>query len=197
MKEDYLLTDTLEPTNQWYAIAKIAGLKMCEAYNQQYGFNAISVMPTNLYGPGDNYNLENSHVLPALIRKFHEAKIEGRESVTVWGSGSPKREFMHVDDIADACLYLMSQYDDKTIINVGTGRDISIKELAELIKSIVGFDGTIKYDHSKLDGTARKLLEISKLSDLGWNYRIDLKDGIESAYKHYKDVRNLTETEHC
>ena len=185
MKEDYLLTGTLEPTNQWYSVAKIAGIKMCEAYNQQYGFNAISVMPTNLYGPGDNYDLENSHVLPALIRKFHEAKINSVDSVTIWGSGIPKREFMHVDDLADACLFLMSQYDDKSIINVGTGKEISIKELAELIKNVVGFDGSIKHDHSKPDGNDRKLLDISKLNDLGWSYGIELKDGIEGAYESY------------
>ena len=185
MKEKYLLSGELEPTNEWYAIAKIAGIKMCQAYRKQYGFNAISLMPTNLYGPGDNFDLENSHVLPALIRKIHEAKIEGKKSVVIWGSGTPKREFLHVDDLADACLFLMTHYDDDAIVNVGAGKDISIKELAELIKDIVGFEGTLEFDTSKPDGTPRKLLDVSKLSDLGWDAKTSLEDGLRSTYQWY------------
>lgn len=182
MKEEYLLTGPLEPTNEWYAIAKIAGIKMCQAYRRQYGFCAISLMPTNLYGPGDNFDLQNSHVLPALIRKFHEAKVDGRSEVVVWGTGRPLREFLHVDDLADAALFLMRNYDDETIINVGTGKDISIRDLAALIGEIVGYDGKIVFDTSRPDGTPRKLLDVSRLRALGWEARIDLQQGIASTY---------------
>jgi GDP-L-fucose synthase len=228
MKEEYLLSGKLEPTNEPYAISKIAGIKMCQSYNRQYGTRFISVMPTNLYGPGDNFNLETSHVLPALIRKFHEAKIgdqrseirdqrsegrgnapssevEGRREiflpssgaersapetsgdsfVTIWGTGTPRREFLHVDDLADACVFLMDHYEDSEIINIGVGKDISIIELANLIKDIVGFNGTIHYDRSKPDGTPRKLLDVSKLKALGWQPKISLRQGIEMAYRWY------------
>jgi len=186
MPEDSLLTGPLEPTNQWYAIAKIAGIKMCQAYRKQYGFDAISVMPTNLYGPGDNFDLENSHVLPALIRKFHEAKSSGAESVEVWGSGAPRREFLHVDDLADACVFLMENYSSADIVNVGWGKDISIAELADLIRGIVGFQGRIEFDPSKPDGTPRKLLDTSKLTALGWQPSIALDAGIASTYDWYR-----------
>lgn len=186
LSEDSLLTGPLEPTNQWYAVAKIAGIKMCQAYRKQYGFDAISIMPTNLYGPGDNFDLGSSHVLPALLRKFHEAKLSGQESVEVWGSGNPRREFLHVDDLADACVFLMQNYSSPEIINVGWGKDISIGELADLIKSTVGFDGQIEFDTSKPDGTARKLLDTSKLTALGWEPSIELKDGLASTYKWYR-----------
>ena len=225
MKEGYLLSGKLEPTNEPYAIAKIAGIKMCQSYNRQYGTRFISVMPTNLYGPGDNFDLETSHVLPALIRKFHEAKIRSQRSevggqrleangvregiasnlkrsapptsseqsersssspsVTLWGTGIPRREFLHVDDLADACLFLMNHYEDSEIINIGVGKDISISELADLIKDIVGFNGTIHYDRSKPDGTPRKLLEVSKLAALGWEPKIPLRQGIEVTYRWY------------
>ena len=185
MPEDSLLTGPLEPTNEWYAIAKIAGIKMCQAYRKQYGFDAISVMPTNLYGPGDNFDLENSHVLPALIRKFHEAKSSGAESVEVWGSGTPRREFLHVDDLADACVFLMENYSSADIVNVGWGRDISIAELADLIRGIVGFQGRIEFDRSKPDGTPRKLLDTSKLTALGWQPSIALDAGIARTYDWY------------
>jgi len=183
MKEEHLLTGLLEPTNESYAVAKIAGIKTCQAYRKQYGFNAISLMPTNLYGPGDNFDLENSHVLPALIRKFHEAKVAESPTVTIWGTGSPKREFLYVDDLADAALHLMLNYDDPEIINVGTGEDISISDLADLIKQIVGFNGRLEFDTSKPDGTPRKLLDISKLSGTGWTFRTALADGIRLTYK--------------
>jgi len=183
LKEDSLLTGTLEATNEPYAIAKIAGIKMCEAYNDQYGCNFISAMPTNLYGPNDNYDLNNSHVLPALLRKFHEAKESGVDTVEVWGSGSPLREFLHVDDLAEACYYLIQNYDDKGFVNIGSGVDLSIKELATLIKEIVGFKGKLKFDSSKPDGTPRKLMDVSKLEKLGWQYSIGLKEGITSVYK--------------
>lgn len=193
IKEEYLLTGPLEPTNEWYAIAKIAGIKMCQAYRRQYGFLAISVMPTNLYGPNDNFDLQTSHVLPALIRKFHEAKESGANSVTVWGTGSPRREFLHVDDLADACLFLMRHYDDDALINVGCGADLEIRELAELIRGIVGFEGRIEYDTSKPDGTPRKLLDISRIRALGWSARIPLDEGIRNTYawflRHRADVR--------
>lgn len=193
IKEEYLLTGPLEPTNEWYAIAKIAGIKMCQAYRRQYGFLAISVMPTNLYGPNDNFDLKTSHVLPALIRKFHEAKESGADSVTVWGTGSPRREFLHVDDLADACLFLMRHYDDDALINVGCGADLEIRELAELIRGIVGFEGRIEYDTSKPDGTPRKLLDISRIRALGWSARIPLDEGIRNTYawflRHRADVR--------
>lgn len=186
IKEEYLLTRQLEPTNEPYAIAKIAGIKMCQAYNRQYGTNFISVMPTNLYGPNDNFDLENSHVLPALIRKFHEAKINNQKEVVVWGTGAAKREFLHADDLADACVFLMQNYNDSEIINIGTGEDISIKELAEMIKDIVGFAGKIAWDTSKPDGTPRKLLDVGKLHGLGWKHKISLKDGLETTYKWYR-----------
>jgi GDP-L-fucose synthase len=223
MKEEYLLSGKLEPTNEPYAIAKIAGIKMCQAYNRQYGTRFISVMPTNLYGPGDNFDLETSHVLPALIRKFHEAKLKELEGggrrfevedkhngvgltlersaplsssehseqssntsfVTIWGTGAPMREFLHVDDLADACLFLMNHYEDSEIINIGVGKDISISELADLIKDIVGFKGAIHYDRSKPDGTPRKLLDVSKLQALGWQPKISLRQGIEMTYRWY------------
>ena len=189
IKEEYLLTGSLEPTNDAYAIAKIAGIKMCGAYRKQFGFNAISVMPTNLYGPGDNFDLENSHVLPALIRKFHEAKESNADHVSVWGTGKPKREFLYVDDLADACVFLMEKYDSGEIINVGTGKDISIRELSQLVAKIVGFDGEIAFDISKPDGTPRKLLNIKKISKLGWSPNVSLADGIAKTYRRY--VQNL------
>jgi GDP-L-fucose synthase len=183
LKEDYLLTGILEPTNEPYAIAKIAGIKMCEAYKDQYGCNFISAMPTNLYGPNDNYDLNNSHVLPALLRKFHEAKESGAATVEVWGSGSPLREFLHVDDLAEACYYLIQNYNEKDFVNIGSGVDLSIKELATMIKEIVGFKGELKFDSSKPDGTPRKLMDVSKIEKLGWKYSIGLKEGITSVYK--------------
>ena len=185
MKEDHLLTGELEPTNEWYAIAKIAGIKMCQAYKKQYGFNAISLMPTNLYGPGDNFNLENSHVMPALIRKFHDAKNNNLPEVEVWGTGAPKREFLHVDDMADASIYLMNNYDGEGFVNVGVGEDVSIKELAESVKKVVGFEGELKFDTSKPDGTPRKLLDVSKLNNIGWHADIRLNDGITSTYEWF------------
>jgi GDP-L-fucose synthase len=187
IKEEYLLTGELEKTNEAYALAKISGLKLVQAYRNQYGHKWISAMPTNMYGPGDNFDLENSHVLPALIRKFHDAKTRGDDKVTLWGSGSPLREFLHADDLASACLFLLENYDDEIAINVGTGKDISIKELAELVKSIVGFEGKIDWDSSKPDGTPRKLLDISRITDLGWKPTISLEDGIRSTYEWYKE----------
>ncbi len=191
MKEEHLLTGELEPTNEWYAIAKIAGIKMCQAYKKQYGFNAISLMPTNLYGPGDNFNLENSHVLPALIRKFHDAKEKGLAEVEVWGTGSPKREFLHVDDMADASVYLMNNYDGEEFVNVGVGEDVSIKELAETVKQVVGYDGELKFDTSKPDGTPRKLLDVSKLSRAGWKANTSLNEGIATTYKWFVDNKDI------
>jgi len=185
LKEEYLLTGLLEPTNEAYAVAKIAGIKMCQAYRRQYGFNAISLMPTNLYGPGDNFDLETSHVLPALIRKFHEAKVLGKDEVVVWGTGTPRREFLHVDDLADAILFLMRYYDSEEIINVGVGEDISISELAELIARIVGFEGKIVYDTSKPDGTPRKLLDVSRIFEMGWRPKIPLEEGIRQTYQWF------------
>jgi len=182
LKEEYLLTGILESTNEPYAIAKIAGIKLCENYNRQYGCNFISVMPTNLYGPNDNYDLQNSHVLPALLRKFHEAKQTHAEFVEVWGTGTPKREFLHVDDLAEACYHLMSTYEGNVSVNIGTGKDISIKELAELIQGIVGFNGKIKWNTLKPDGTPRKLLDISLIESLGWKYTIQLEEGIKEVY---------------
>ncbi|MBD0295829.1 MAG: GDP-L-fucose synthase [Flavisolibacter sp.] len=182
LKEEYLLTGPLEYTNEPYAVAKIAGIKLCDAYRAQYGCNYISVMPTNLYGPNDNYDLNRGHVMPALLRKFHEAKERGENEVVVWGSGAPYREFMHVDDLADACFYLMQEYDEPGFINIGTGEDITIKELAELIKEITGFKGRIVFDTSKPDGTPRKLLDVSKLHAWGWKHKIGLREGIESVY---------------
>ena len=185
LKEEYLLSGYLEKTNDAYAIAKIAGIKMCQSFNQQYGTNYISVMPTNLYGPGDNYNLENSHVLPALIRKFHEAKMYGNPEVVIWGSGKPMREFLYVEDLADALIYLMMNYNDSEIVNIGTGEDISIRDLAYLVKEVIGFSGQVIYDSSKPDGTPRKLLDVSKIHDLGWSHKTQLKQGIELTYKHF------------
>lgn len=185
MNEDSLLTGLLEPTNEPYAIAKISGIKMCEAYRDQYGCNFISVMPTNLYGTNDNYDLQASHVLPALIRKFHEAKLNQVASVEIWGTGSPKREFLHADDLAAACVYLMKTYNEKQFINIGSGEDISIKEVALLIKDIVGFSGELVFDTSKPDGTPRKLMDVSKLHQLGWKHTIDLKTGLKLAYDDF------------
>lgn len=187
MKEEYLLTGELEPTNEWYAIAKIAGIKMCQAYRRQYGFDAISLMPTNLYGPGDNFDLENSHVVPALMRKFHEAKIAGKPSVEVWGSGTPRREFLHVDDLADAAVFLMRNYSGEDIVNVGVGDDICIRELAELMADVVGFDGELVFDATKPDGTPRKLLDVSKINTLGWHSSISLEEGLASTYHWFLD----------
>ena len=200
MKEEYLLSGKLEPTNEPYAIAKIAGIRMCQSYNRQYGTHFISVMPTNLYGPGDNFDLETSHALPALIRKFHEGKIsdklrvtsdERSKSVTVWGSGSPRREFIYVEDLADAALFVMKHYDQSDIINIGVGKDISIRELAEMIKEIVGFEGDLRFDPSKPDGTPRKLLDVSRLESLGWQSMTSLREGIKKTYKWYVD-RSVT-----
>jgi GDP-L-fucose synthase len=185
LKEEYLLSGYLEATNEPYAIAKIAGIKLCEYYREQFGCNYISVMPTNLYGPNDNYDLQNSHVLPALIRKFHTAKINGDPSVTVWGSGSPKREFLYVDDLANACYYLMLNYDEKQFLNIGTGEDLTILELAELIKKITGFGGEIIWDSTKPDGTPRKLMDVSKAHSLGWKHEINLEEGIKKTYANF------------
>lgn len=185
LKESYLLSGYLEETNEPYAIAKIAGIKMCEAYRAQYGCDFISVMPTNLYGPNDNYDLENSHVLPAMIRKFQEAKERGDASMTLWGSGSPMREFLHADDLAEACVYLMEIYSDSELVNIGTGIDVTIKELAETVKAIVGFEGSIQWDTNRPDGTPRKLMDVSKLHGLGWKHKIELKEGIALAYQDF------------
>jgi GDP-L-fucose synthase len=185
LREESLLTGPLEPTNEPYAIAKIAGIKMCDAYRSQYGSNFISVMPTNLYGPNDNYDLINSHVLPALIRKFHEAKSSGAPSVTIWGTGKPRREFLHADDLADACLFLMNHYNEPGLINIGTGEDIEIGELARLVARIVGYPGEILHDLSKPDGTPRKLMDVSKLHNFGWHHRIGLEEGIRGVYEAY------------
>ncbi|MBU3968884.1 GDP-L-fucose synthase [Patescibacteria group bacterium] len=186
IKEKYLMTGFLESTNCNYALAKIAGIFMCQAYNKQYGTNFISVMPTNLYGPNDNFDLNNSHVLPALIRKFYEAKVNDTKEVVIWGSGKAKREFLHVDDLADACIFLMQKYNDSEIINIGTGRDLSIKELAEKIKKVVGYSGKIVWDKTKPDGTPRKLLNVNKLHKLGWKHSIPLDKGIALTYEWYK-----------
>jgi GDP-L-fucose synthase len=191
LKEEYLLTGLLEPTNEPYAIAKIAGIKLCDAYRDQYGCNFISVMPTNLYGPNDNYDLTNSHVLPALIRKMHEAKERGDKEVVVWGTGAPLREFLHADDLADACLFLMERYSEPGLVNIGVGEDISIKELAYLVKDIVGFDGEIVFDTSKPDGTPRKLMDVSKLTALGWKASIDLREGITKVYEEKFTVTSV------
>lgn len=185
LKEEYLLTGELEKTNEPYAIAKIAGIKMCDAYRSQYGCNFISVMPTNLYGPNDNYDLKSSHVLPALVRKFHAAKINGDKSVSIWGTGTPRREFLHADDLADACYFLMQKYDEAGFVNIGTGEDIPIGELAMLIKDIVGYNGSLEYETSKPDGTPRKLLDVSKLHALGWRASIGLREGIEKVYHEF------------
>jgi GDP-L-fucose synthase len=185
IKEEYLLTGPLEKTNEPYAIAKIAGIKLCEAYRDQYGANFISVMPSNLYGINDNYHPENSHVLPALLRRFHEAKMQGLQQVIIWGSGNPKREFLFADDLADACLFLMENYNEKEIINIGSGTDISIKELALLVKEITGFTGQLVFDTTKPDGTPRKLLDSSKVNNLGWHYKTGFKEGIQLAYNDF------------
>lgn len=187
LKEEYLLTGILEPTNEPYAIAKIAGIKMCDAYRSQYGCNFISVMPTNLYGPNDNYDLKNSHVLPALIRKFHTAKVLNAPSVEIWGTGAPMREFLHVDDLADACFSLMEKYNEPGLVNIGVGEDISIKELALLVKKIVDYKGDLKFDTTKPDGTPRKLMDVSKLHAFGWKHKINLEEGISSVYENVKD----------
>ncbi len=194
LKEDYLLTGLLEPTNEPYAIAKIAGIKLCEAYRSQYDCDFISVMPTNLYGPNDYYDLNNSHVLPALLRKFHTAKLANAPTVEIWGSGTPKREFLHVDDLADACLYLMQHYNDVEPVNIGTGEDITIKDLALLIKDSVGYTGELKFDATKPDGTPRKLMDVSKLHALGWQHKIDLADGIHAVYDDVKQTWTLSAT---
>jgi len=185
IKEEYLLTGELEPTNDAYAIAKIAGIKMCQSFNEQYSTNFISVMPTNLYGPNDNYDLNSSHVLPAMIRKFHEAKLEGKDKVEIWGTGTPKREFLYVDDLADACLYLMDNYSGSDIINIGTGQDVTIAELAYGVSKVVGYEGKIYFNPEMPDGTPRKLLDVSKLKNLGWEYKTNLKEGIQKTYIDY------------
>lgn len=193
MREEHLLTGPLEPTNEWYAIAKIAGIKLCQAYRRQYGFDAISLMPTNLYGPGDNFHPENSHVLPALIRRFHEAKRDRLDKVVIWGTGTPRREFLHVDDLADACVHLMQHYSSGEIINVGVGEDLTILDLAQRIARVVGFEGAIETDPTKPDGTPRKLLDVGRLADLGWRARIDLDEGLAGTYRwfveHAAEVR--------
>ena len=183
--EDQLLCGLLEPTNEWYAVAKIAGLKMAQAYRRQYGFRAISLMPTNLYGPNDNFDLNTSHVLPALIRKFHDAKIAGASQVVLWGTGKPRREFLHVDDLADAALFVMEGYDEEGILNVGTGKDLTIRELAEMIREVTDYQGEVQFDSSKPDGTPRKVLDISRLSNLGWEAKIGLREGVEQTYEWY------------
>jgi GDP-L-fucose synthase len=190
LKEEYLLTGLLEETNEPYAIAKIAGIKMCDAYRAQYNCNFISVMPTNLYGYNDNYHPHNSHVLPALIRKFHEAKVNGDAAVTIWGSGSPMREFLFADDLADACYFLMETYNEPTLINIGTGEDLTIKDLALLIKKVIGFEGELLFDSSKPDGTPRKLMDVSKLHSLGWKHKVDLESGIKLAYTDFLEKYN-------
>lgn len=189
MKEDALLTGSLEPTNEPYAIAKIAGIRMCQAYHDQYGCNYISLMPTNLYGPNDNYDLQNAHVLPALLRKFYEAKAEGKPSVEIWGTGSPKREFLHVDDLADASYFLMQNYNSPEIVNVGTGEDQTIRDLALLIRKCIGYSGELKFNTDKPDGTPRKLLDTSKINNLGWKPKIGLKEGIRSVCREYEEQR--------
>jgi GDP-L-fucose synthase len=194
IKEEYLLTGPLEQTNEPYAIAKIAGIKLCESFRDQYGSDFISVMPTNLYGLNDNYHPENSHVLPALIRRFHEAKVNGLKEVTIWGSGSPKREFLYADDLADACLFLMETYSEKEIVNIGCGEDLSIKELAGLVKDITGYTGNLVFDTSKPDGTPRKLLDVSKINALGWRYKTPLKEGMTMAYQDFLMKQQMLQT---
>jgi len=185
IKEEYLMTGALEPTNDAYAIAKIAGIKMCQSYNEQYGTEFISAMPTNLYGPNDNYDLENSHVLPAMIRKFHEAKLSGKESVEIWGTGTPKREFLYVDDLAEACVFLMNEYSGIEIVNVGTGEDVTIAELAYGVSKAVGYEGRIEFNPEMPDGTPRKLLDVSKMKSIGWTAKTGLREGIEKTYREY------------
>jgi len=194
IKEEYLLTGPLEYTNEPYAIAKIAGIKLCESYRDQYGADFISVMPTNLYGINDNYHPENSHVLPALIRRFHEAKVNGLNEVVIWGSGSPKREFLFADDLADACLFLMQEYSGKEIVNIGCGEDLSIKELAEMVKEVTGYTGSLVFDSSKPDGTPRKLLDVSKINALGWRYKTSLKEGMHIAYQDFLTKQQKLQT---
>jgi GDP-L-fucose synthase len=189
MKEEYLLTGSLEPTNEPYAVAKIAGIKMCEAYNRQYGTDYVSVMPTNLYGPNDNFDLQNSHVLPALIRKFHEAKERGDHKVTIWGTGSPRREFLYVDDMADACVYVMNREGYTDMVNIGAGDDVTIRDLAKLVGEVIGFEGGLEFDTEKPDGTPRKLLDISRLSSLGWQAQTSLKEGIQLTYNWFLENR--------
>ena len=188
LKEEYLLSGPLEHTNEPYAIAKIAGIKLCDAYRDQYGCNFISVMPTNLYGPNDNYDLQNAHVLPTFIRKFHDAKIAGAKEVVIWGSGTPRREFLHADDLADACVYLMHHYNEAGLVNIGTGIDLTITELAMMVKDVVGFKGDLVYDSSKPDGTPRKLMDVSKLTGLGWTFKTSLREGLEKVYNEYQTV---------
>ena len=191
MTEECLLTSALEPTNEWYAIAKIAGLKMCQAFHRQYNFNAISLMPTNLYGPGDNFDLKSSHVLPAMLRKFHDANETGASEVVLWGTGSPKREFLFVDDLADACLFAMNSYNEEPFLNVGTGEDLSIRSLAEMVAEVTGFNGKITWDSTMPDGTPRKLLDISRIQSLGWKAQTDLKTGIKISYQWFLDNQNI------
>lgn len=185
IKEEYLLTGELEPTNEYYAVAKIAGIKLCQAYRAQYGFNAISLMPTNVYGPGDNFDPQKSHVVAALLRKFHEAAAENRQEVTIWGTGTPRRELLHVDDLASATAFLMQHYDEPEIVNVGTGEDVTVRELAQMIASTVGYEGKLAFDASKPDGTPRKLLDVTRLHALGWKHSISLADGVRSAYRWF------------
>jgi GDP-L-fucose synthase len=191
IKEEYLLSGPLEPTNQWYAVAKIAGIKQCQAYRREFGLNAICAMPTNLYGPGDNFDLENAHVLPALIRRFHEAKLRGDARVVAWGSGEPRREFLHVFDLAEAIVQLLERYDDERIINVGCGADLTIRELCETVRTVVGYRGTLDFDATKPDGTPRKLLDVSRITALGWRPKIDLRSGIEQVYEWYTQNEHL------
>lgn len=191
LKEEYLLTGLLEPTNEPYAIAKIAGIKLCEAYRDQYGCNFIAAMPTNLYGQGDNYHLQNSHVIPALLRKFHEAKVNKADHVEIWGTGSPFREFMYVDDVADACFFLMEKYDDKLFVNAGTGVEVTIRDLASVVKEVTAFEGEIRFDSSKPDGTPRKLMDSSLIHAMGWKHKTSLKDGLKLAYQHFlTEIKN-------
>ena len=190
IKEEYLLTGPLEPTNEWYAVAKIAGIKLCQAYRREFGFNAICLMPTNLYGPGDNFDLDNSHVLPALIRRFHEAKVRGDERVIGWGTGTPRREFLHVFDLADAVVLLLERYDDESIINVGCGVDVTIKELGEIVMAVTGYGGRLQFDANKSDGAPRKLLDVSKITALGWRPQIPLRSGIEQVYAWFSANAN-------
>ena len=195
LKEEYLLTGELEPTNEPYAIAKIAGIKLCQSYNRQYGTRFISVMPTNIYGPEDNFDLQSSHVLPALIRKFHEAKDQGSPYVELWGSGKPKREFLHSNDLADACLYLMKHYESSEIVNIGVGEDVSIQELAEKIKYVVGYEGLITYDSAKPDGTPRKLVDVTRINSLGWAAQIPLDQGLQQTYEWYLNHEVFSEVD--
>jgi len=198
MNEDSLLTGFLEPTNEPYAIAKIAGIKLCENYRRQYGCDFISAMPTNLYGPNDNYNLKNSHVLPALIRKFHTAKVEGKPTVELWGDGTPMREFMHADDLAEACLFLMENYSDLGFVNIGTGVDVTIRELAESIQEVVGFEGTLTYDSSKPNGTPRKLMDVGRLHEMGYQHKINLKEGLKLVYQDFlENMERYTAEKHA